>query len=96
MRIQEFGTRLAVDDFGVLGAVAVLSRLPVHQVRLHPSLVRGLPGSDADRAVVLAAVQTAEALGAVPVATGVDGPAELMAVRGFGIAFAQGLALSLR
>ena len=96
VRMQEFGTRLAVDDFGVLGAVAILSRLPVHQVRLHPSLVRGLPGSDADCAVVLAAVQTAEALGAVPVATGVDGSAELTAVRGFGIAFAQGLALSLR
>jgi EAL domain-containing protein (putative c-di-GMP-specific phosphodiesterase class I) len=62
----------------------------VHQVRLDPGLVRGLPESDRDRVVVLALVHAAEALGAVPVATGVDGDAELTAVRGFGIGLAEG------
>jgi len=80
----------------VLGALALLGRLPVHHVRLHPSLVRELPRSDEARAVVLATVQAAEALGAVPVATGVAEPAELTAVRGFGIALAEGAALSRR
>jgi EAL domain-containing protein (putative c-di-GMP-specific phosphodiesterase class I) len=41
-------------------------------------------------------VQTAEAFGAVPVATGVAGQAELTAVRRFGIALAEGAALSRR
>jgi len=95
-RTSEFGTRLALDEFGAVGAIAVLRRLPVHQVRLDPTLVRGLPVSDQDRAVVLALVQAAEALGAVPVATGVDGEAELTAVRGFGIALAEGAAFSRR
>jgi EAL domain-containing protein (putative c-di-GMP-specific phosphodiesterase class I) len=95
-RTAQFGTRLALDDAGVLGAVGLLHRLPVHQVRLHPGLVRGLPRSDAARAVVLALVQTAEALGTVPVATGVADQAELTAVRGFGIALAEGAALSRR
>jgi EAL domain-containing protein (putative c-di-GMP-specific phosphodiesterase class I) len=95
-RTAEFGARLALDDAGVLGAVGLLHRLPVHQVRLHPALVRGLPRSDAARAVVLAVVQTAEAAGATPVATGVAGQAELTAVRGFGIALAEGAALSRR
>ena len=95
-RAAEFGTRFALDDFGVLGALALMRRLPVHQVRLHPSLVRGLTHFDEARAIVLATVQAAEALGAVPVATGVAGPDELTAVRGFGIALAEGAALTPR
>jgi EAL domain-containing protein (putative c-di-GMP-specific phosphodiesterase class I) len=89
-RIGEFGGRLALDHFGRLGAFALLKALPVRQVRLEPALVRGLPQSERDRAVVLALVHAAEALGAEPVATGVDGEAELTAVRGFGITLAQG------
>jgi hypothetical protein len=41
-------------------------------------------------------VQAAEALGAVPVATGVSGDSELTAVRGFGIGLAEGAAFSRR
>jgi EAL domain-containing protein (putative c-di-GMP-specific phosphodiesterase class I) len=89
-RIGEFGGRLALDQFGRLGAFALLKALPVHQVRLEAGLVRGLPVSDRDRAVVLALVHAAEAFGAEAVATGVDGEAELTAVRGFGIYLAQG------
>jgi diguanylate cyclase (GGDEF)-like protein len=89
-RIGEFGGRLALDQFGRLGAFALLKALPVCQVRLEPALVRGLPQSERDRAVVLALVHAAEALGAEPVATGVDGAPELTAVRGFGITLAQG------
>jgi diguanylate cyclase (GGDEF)-like protein len=89
-RVSEFGGRIALDEFGRLGAFALLKALPVHQVRLEPDLVRALPASDRDRAVVLALVHAAEALGAEPVATGVDGEAELTAVRGFGINLAQG------
>jgi EAL domain-containing protein (putative c-di-GMP-specific phosphodiesterase class I)/GGDEF domain-containing protein len=93
-RIGEFGGRLALDQFGRLGAFALLKALPVHQVRLEPGLVHGLPVSDRDRAVVLALVHAAEAFGAEPVATGVDAEAELTAVRGFGINLAQGAALA--
>jgi EAL domain-containing protein (putative c-di-GMP-specific phosphodiesterase class I)/GGDEF domain-containing protein len=89
-RIGEFGARLALDEFGRLGAFSLLKALPVHQVRLDSALVRGLPGSDRDRAVVMALVHAAEALGALSVATGVDGAAELTAVRGFGISLGQG------
>jgi EAL domain-containing protein (putative c-di-GMP-specific phosphodiesterase class I)/GGDEF domain-containing protein len=93
-RAGEYGGRLALDQFGRLGAFALLKALPVHQVRLDAALVHGLPGSDRDRAVVLALVQAAEALGAEAVATGVDGAAELTAVRGFGIRLAQGAVLA--
>ena len=89
-RLGEFGGRIALDQFGRVGSFALLKALPVHQIRLDAALVRGLPLSDRDRAVVLALVHAAEALGAETVATGVDGAAELTAVRGFGIALAQG------
>jgi EAL domain-containing protein (putative c-di-GMP-specific phosphodiesterase class I) len=89
-RVGEFGTRLALDDFGRLGAFTLLKALPVHQVRLDPRLVRALPGSDRDRAVTLALVHAAEALGAQTVALGVDGEAKLTAVRAVGIGLAQG------
>jgi len=89
-RFGEFGGRLALDQFGRVGAFALLKALPVHHVRLDAALVRGLPGSDRDRAVMLALVHAAEALGAITVATGVDGEAELTAVRGFGIGLAEG------
>jgi diguanylate cyclase len=95
-RSAEFSTRLALEGFGRLAALALVRALPVHHVRLHASLVHGLPVSDADRAIALAAVQAAEAVGAVPVATGVAGPAELTAVRGFGIRLAQGAAVTPR
>ena len=89
-RIAEFGGRLALDRFGQVGAFSLLKSLPVHQLRLDAALVRGLCGSDRDRAVLPALVQTAEAFGAITVATGVDSEAELAAVRGFGIGFAEG------
>jgi EAL domain-containing protein (putative c-di-GMP-specific phosphodiesterase class I) len=89
-RVGEFGVRLALDRFGGLGALTLLNALPVHQVRLDPALVHALPTSDRDRAVMLALVHAAEALGAETVALGVDRPAELTAVRGFGIGLAQG------
>jgi EAL domain-containing protein (putative c-di-GMP-specific phosphodiesterase class I)/GGDEF domain-containing protein len=93
-RMGEFGTRAALDGFGAVGAIAALRRLRVQQVRLDAALVRGLPDFDQDRAVVLALVQAAEALGAVPVATGVAREAEVTAVRGFGIALAEGAAFN--
>jgi diguanylate cyclase (GGDEF)-like protein len=93
-RIGEFGGRIALCDFGRLGAFALLRALPVHQVRLDAALVRGLPDSDRDRAIVLALVHAAEALGTQTVATGVDGEAVLTAVRGFGIGLGQGIALA--
>jgi diguanylate cyclase (GGDEF)-like protein len=95
-RAGEYGARLALDRFGRLGAFALLKALPVHQVRLDAGLVRGLPASDRDRAIVLALVHAAEALGAEPVATGVDCDAELTAVRGFGINLAQGAVPAMR
>ena len=90
-RLGEFGCCFAIDDFGgAFGSVTLLRDLPVDYVGLSPSLVRGLATSDRDRAIVLAIVETADALGTAAIAKGVDDEERLVAARGFGIPLAQG------
>jgi EAL domain-containing protein (putative c-di-GMP-specific phosphodiesterase class I) len=92
--LSELGAKLALDGFGAeFGSVTLLRDVPVDSVKLAPGLVRGLPVRDADRAVVLAVVQAAEALGRIVVATGVEDAAARVAARGFGIGFGQGFLL---
>jgi EAL domain-containing protein (putative c-di-GMP-specific phosphodiesterase class I) len=90
-RLGEFGCCFAIDDFGgAYGSVTLLRDLPVDYIGLSPSLVRGLATSDRDRAIVLAIVEAADALGTAAIAKGVDDEDRLVAARGFGIPLAQG------
>jgi Amt family ammonium transporter len=90
-RLGEFGCCFALDDFGgAFGSVTLLRDLPVDYIGLSPSLVRGLAASDRDRAIVLAIVEAADALGTAAIAKGVDDHEQLVAARGFGIPLAQG------
>ena len=90
-RLGEFGCCFAIDDFGgAFGSVTLLRDLPVDYIGLSPSLVRGLATSDRDRAIVLAIVEAADALGTAAIAKGVDDDERLVAARGFGIPLAQG------
>jgi EAL domain-containing protein (putative c-di-GMP-specific phosphodiesterase class I) len=92
--LSELGAKLALDGFGAeFASVTLLRDVPVDTVKLAPGLVGGLSSRDADRAVVLAVVQAAEALGRIVVATGVEAPAARVAARGFGIGFGQGFLL---
>jgi EAL domain-containing protein (putative c-di-GMP-specific phosphodiesterase class I)/GGDEF domain-containing protein len=90
-RLGEFGCCFAIDDFGgAYGSVTLLRDLPVDYIGLSPTLVRGLATSDRDRAIVLAIVEAADALGTAAIAKGVDDEECLVAARGFGIPLAQG------
>ena len=90
-RLGEFGCCFALDDFGAsFGSVTLLRDLPVDYLGLAPGLVRGLSTSDRDRAIALAIVEAADALGTAAIAKGVDDEEVLVAARGFGIALAQG------
>jgi EAL domain-containing protein (putative c-di-GMP-specific phosphodiesterase class I)/GGDEF domain-containing protein len=91
-RLGEFGCCFALDDFGAaFGSVTLLRDLPVDYLGLAPGLVRGLVTSDRDRAIALAIVEAADALGTATIAKGVDDEDVLVAARGFGIPLAQGL-----
>jgi EAL domain-containing protein (putative c-di-GMP-specific phosphodiesterase class I)/GGDEF domain-containing protein len=90
-RLGEFGCCFALDDFGAaFGSVTLLRDLPVDYLGLAPGLVRGLATSDRDRAIALAIVEAADALGTAAIAKGVDDEEVLVAARGFGIPLAQG------
>jgi EAL domain-containing protein (putative c-di-GMP-specific phosphodiesterase class I)/GGDEF domain-containing protein len=96
-RLGEFGCCFALDDFGAaFGSVTLLRDLPVDYLGLAPGLVRGLTTSDRDRAIALAIVEAADALGTAAIAKGVDDEEVLVAARGFGIPLAQGRCFDLR
>ena len=83
-RVAEAGVCLAVRDCGAGGAaLAVLARLPLSALVLHPGL---------DPVATRAAVAVARALDAVPVAMDVDDEDRLATVRELGCDVAQGAA----
>jgi diguanylate cyclase len=79
-RLHDIGVQLALDDFGTgFSSLAVLSRIPVHQLKIDQSFVRTLrdPGPDAEevtqaRAVIRATVQLGHTLDLEVVAEGVE------------------------
>jgi EAL domain-containing protein (putative c-di-GMP-specific phosphodiesterase class I) len=71
--IRDLGVGLALDDFGTgFASLAMLRRLPLTAMKLDRSLVRELPGSFEDAAIVRAIVQTGHALGLTVVGEGIE------------------------
>jgi EAL domain-containing protein (putative c-di-GMP-specific phosphodiesterase class I)/GGDEF domain-containing protein len=90
-RLGELGCCFALDDYGEsFGSFALLRDLPVDFIALAPALVRGMATSDRDRAIALAVVEAADALGTATIAKGVDDEERMIAARGFGIPLMQG------
>jgi diguanylate cyclase len=85
-RLHDIGVRLALDDFGTgYSSLSVLSRIPIHQLKIDRSFVHALrdphlavdPGTYADtvaqaKAVVRSTVQLARALDLTVVAEGIE------------------------
>ncbi len=71
--IRALGVRLAIDDFGVGHAsLTYLARLPVQDLKIDRSFVRGLPDDDGSAAIVAGVVAMARAYGMQVVAEGVE------------------------
>jgi len=97
--LRELGVSIALDDFGTgYSSLAYLQRLPLSTLKVDRAFVTGLDASDraaADcaRAIVRTVLQLAQAIGAAPVAEGIETPAQLARLREMGCDVGQGFLL---
>jgi diguanylate cyclase (GGDEF)-like protein/PAS domain S-box-containing protein len=90
------GIRLAVDDFGMrASALGRLRTLPVDTIKIDRAFVSEIAGDREARAVLSSIVRTAEELGKVPIAGGVETRAQRRHLIELGCPLAQGFLLAL-
>jgi diguanylate cyclase (GGDEF)-like protein len=90
-RLHEAGVRLALDDFGTgWSSLAVLSRIPVHELKVDREFVAGMLTSGQALAVVRSTAELGRSLGLNVVAEGVETEAQRLALWELGCAGGQG------
>ena len=90
-RLRASGIQLAIDHFGTgYSSLGALRFLGPHRVKIDRSFVASITHSDADRAIVTAAITAAHALGQRVVAEGVETSAQLAILTELGCDEAQG------
>jgi diguanylate cyclase (GGDEF)-like protein len=89
--LRLMGVHVALDGFGSgSSALAHLTRLPIDILRLDRALITRIDRDPQSRALCESIVGIGRALGVDVVADGVETPAQLAALCGFGCGFAQG------
>jgi EAL domain-containing protein (putative c-di-GMP-specific phosphodiesterase class I) len=89
--LRALGVRLSIDDFGTgYSSLVYLKRFPVDALKIDRSFISGLLEHHDDRAIVMAVIRLAEALGLSAVAEGVETRAQADWLRSHECATAQG------
>lgn len=90
-RLSRLGCGFALDDFGRgFGSFYYLKHLPLTYLKIDGDFIRQLPHNLIDQQVVKAVVQVSEALGLKTVAEYVGDEATMLALKAYGVDFAQG------
>ncbi len=90
-RLARQGFKLSIDDFGTgYSSLAYLRRLPVHELKIDQSFVKGMEGAGGDVKIVRSTIDLAHNLGLSVVAEGVETAALLQRLRELGCDEAQG------
>lgn len=90
-RIANMGVRIAIDDFGTgYSQLAHLKRLPLSELKIDSSFVHDMMKSEADLAIVRAAIQLGHALDLRLVGEGVESEAQEQKLAELGCDMMQG------
>jgi EAL domain-containing protein (putative c-di-GMP-specific phosphodiesterase class I) len=90
-QLKQVGVYLALDDFGTgYSSLSQLKGLPLDNLKLDQSFVRGLPQDSDDLAICTAVIAMGRALGLKVIAEGVETAAQLEVLRALGCHVAQG------
>jgi diguanylate cyclase (GGDEF)-like protein/PAS domain S-box-containing protein len=89
--LRELGVSLAVDDFGTgYSSLGLIKHLPVDTIKIDRTFVDGLGQEGGDDTVVRAILGLAQGLGVKTVAEGIEGAAQLEALRDLECDLGQG------
>ena len=89
--LKKMGVRLSIDDFGTgYSSLTYLRRLPLEQLKIDQSFVRGLPESPDDAIIARAIIDLGHALGHMVIAEGVESEEQLIYLRDHGCDEGQG------
>ncbi|WP_028078976.1 putative bifunctional diguanylate cyclase/phosphodiesterase [Solimonas soli] len=89
--LRRIGVRISVDDFGTgYTSMSQLQTLPVDELKIDRSFVRGLPGDDASCAIVRSVATLAQGLKLDAVAEGVETETQRAALLKLGYRYGQG------
>uniref|UniRef100_UPI003571382F putative bifunctional diguanylate cyclase/phosphodiesterase n=1 Tax=Asanoa iriomotensis TaxID=234613 RepID=UPI003571382F len=90
-RLRDEGVRLALDDFGTgYSSLSVLSRIPVHELKIDSQFVTAMETSPEAGAVIRSTVDLGRSLDLAVVAEGVDSEPQRRALWELGCAAGQG------
>lgn len=94
-RLHDLGVRLAIDDFGTgFSSLAYLRKMPVTELKIERSFVRGMVEDKDDYAIVRSTIDLAHNLNLRVVAEGVETEACMAQLRALGCDTVQGYLIS--
>jgi diguanylate cyclase (GGDEF)-like protein/PAS domain S-box-containing protein len=94
-KLRALDIRLSIDDFGTgYSSLAYLHRLPVHEMKIDQSFIRGIISDETSAAIVRAAVDLGHKLKLAVVAEGIEDEATWARARADKIDYGQGYYLS--